>query len=105
MIHYYNLELAGTHPMLPHLDEEFIRGQQVILHFGASKLFPHAGSGEVILTGSITQIDHDFPGFGIVIPYKKMAESMRALGYEPRTPYKKCSQTFERNMEKDRSNI
>ncbi len=88
MIHYYNLELAGTHPMLPHLDEEFIRGQQVILHFGASKLFPHAGSGEVILTGSITQIDHDFPGFGIVIPYKKMAESMRALGYEPRTPYK-----------------
>lgn len=76
MIHFYNLELAGTHPMFPTLDAHILQGKRVSLTFGTSKLFQSYASGSSPLKGSIVSIDRDYPGFGVVAPLSRVSPKL-----------------------------
>jgi hypothetical protein len=88
MMHYYNLELAGSHPMFPPLDEQFLRWKNVTLTFGASKIFSVSTQAASPLRGTIVSIDSDYPGFGIVAPKKLVDEKLSEIGISAKQPYK-----------------
>lgn len=88
MLHYYNLELAGSHPMFPILDADFLKGKRVSLTFWASKLFPVNTPATSPLVGDIVSIDWDYPGFWVVVPQRLVNEKLKELGINERQPYK-----------------
>lgn len=88
MIHYYNLELAGSHPMFPSLDASFLKGKLVSLTFGASKIFQVSTPSSSPLRGSIVSIDSDYPWFGIVAPLSQIEPKLHEIWNIPRQPYK-----------------
>lgn len=88
MIHYYNIELAGSHPMFPTLDEHFLEGKKISLTFGASKIFQVWGVPSTPLRWSIVSIDSDYPGFGIVGSRTEIEKKLAEIGIIPRQPYK-----------------
>ncbi len=88
MLHYYNLELAWSHPMFPTLDEDFLRGKKVSLIFGASKMFSLGTPAASPLTGSIVSVDWDYPWFGIVASERQVESRLREIQMSLRQPYK-----------------
>jgi hypothetical protein len=88
MIHYYNLELAGSHPMFPLLDEWFLEGKRVSLTFWASKIFQTSWPPSTPLSSTISSIDSDYPGFGIVVWTANVDPRLREIGVKDRSPYK-----------------
>lgn len=88
MLHYYNLELAGSHPMFPTLDEDFLKGKRVSLTFWASKIFPVNTPAASPLIGDIVSIDWDYPGFWVVVPQRLVNQKLKELGINERQPYR-----------------
>lgn len=88
MIHYYNIELAGSHPMFPTLDEDFLEWKKISLVFGASKIFQVWGTPSTPLEWSIVSVDSDYPGFGVVGSRRDIEKKLSEIGVSPRQPYK-----------------
>ncbi len=88
MIHYYNIELAGSHPMFPKLDERFLEWKNISLTFGASKIFQMWGTPSTPLRWSIVSVDSDYPGFGIVWSRTEIERKLAEIDISPRQPYK-----------------
>ena len=88
MIHYYNIELAGSHPMFPKLDDSFLQWKKVSLTFGASKIFQVWSAPSTPLIWTITSIDSDYPGFGIVASEIFVWKKLSEISIHPRLPYK-----------------
>jgi hypothetical protein len=88
MIDFYNIRIAGSSVMFPRIPELLIRGQSVRLTFGASRMFPPASQTAVPIDGTISQIDENFPGFGLTLPESIVRSKMIEIGQSLSPPYK-----------------
>jgi hypothetical protein len=88
MVDFYNLQFAGSSPMFPKVNEDFLIGQKTRLTFGASKIFPSLPTIAAPIDGTIVRIGDDFPGFGLVIPESIARDKMQEVGYTLAPPYK-----------------
>ncbi len=98
MIDFYNMKVAGTTAMLPKIPEMLIRGQWVKLTFWASKIFPPLSRIAVPIEGKITNIDENFPWFGLTLPESIVREKMSEVGYELSPPYKIVAYMWDATM-------
>jgi hypothetical protein len=88
MIDFYNMRIAGSSAMFPQIPELLMHGQSVRLTFGASRMFPPASHIAIPIEGRISQIDENFPGFGLTLPESIVKSKMTEIGQELSPPYK-----------------
>jgi hypothetical protein len=88
MIDFYNSRIAGSSAMFPQIPELLMQGQSVRLIFGASRMFPPASQTAIPIEGRISQIDENFPGFGLTLPESIVRSKMTEIGHPLSPPYK-----------------
>ncbi|PID84109.1 hypothetical protein CSB09_02420 [Candidatus Gracilibacteria bacterium] len=89
MLEYYNLQFAGSSPLFPKIDKNFIIGKDVTVTIGKSKIFNLQGKKSATpIHTKITNIHPDYPGFGIVLDRDIVERSMSEIGLSLGNPYK-----------------
>lgn len=88
MLDLYNTQFAGSANVFPQMREGFLIGQKIEFTFGKSKIFQSSEHIANPITGTITTINNDFPGLGLVLPETIVREKMAEAGYSIGTPYK-----------------
>ena len=68
MLDLYNSQFAGSSAYFPQMKDFFLIGQKIDFTFGKSKIFESSNRVSEPITGTITTINNEFPGVGLILP-------------------------------------
>ena len=88
MVDLYNTQFAGSSKFFPQMSAEFLLGQKIEFTFGKSKIFNSTNNIATPITGTLSAINNDFPGFGIVLPESIVKQKLEEIGFSLGAPYK-----------------
>lgn len=88
MVDLYNTQFAGSSKFFPQMSAEFLLGQKIEFTFGKSKIFNSTNAIASPITGTLSAINNDFPGFGIVLPESIVQKKLKEIGFSLGAPYK-----------------
>lgn len=88
MVDLYNTQFAGSSKFFPQMSAEFLLGQKIEFTFGKSKIFNSTNNIATPITGTLSAINNDFPGFGIVLPESIVKQKLEEVGFSLGAPYK-----------------
>lgn len=88
MVDSHNTQFAGSSKFFPQMSADFLIGQKIEFTFGKSKIFNSTNSIASPITGTLSAINNDFPGFGIVLPESIVQEKLKEIGFSLGSPYK-----------------
>lgn len=88
MIDLYNTQFAGSSAMFPQMKDFFLKWQKIEFTFGKSKIFQSSSQVAEPIVGTISDIHHDFPALGLVLPESIVEKKLSEIGFAMGSPYK-----------------
>lgn len=88
MLDLYNTQFAWSSEFFPQMRDFFLIWQKIDFTFGKSKIFESSHKISDPITGTITTINNEFPGIGLILPESIVQSELQKIGYKLGSPYK-----------------